>query len=351
MSRARLVLIVLVPLALAAGAGYWFYQGRVQSSGAAMPLSGLSAVPADAGMVGGINLEALRQQQWLTDSLRQASGDVQEAADYRAFVEATGFDYTRNLDRVWFGATGTSQQPTLVVLAEGRFARDRILAYAQKQGATLSRYQDFEVYQVRTPPPAPNQPERRASFAFLDDDHLLLSFGPEPQLIERAIDSWQKRAPAITSDEARRVELERLAAGQQAWGVADMEKWKAPVPAGQKAPVDPGLAELVSNVAIGLNANAEGVRLSAEARCRQATDAERLHSNLLILSQLGRMAFARDKNEQSQALAETLGNLDLSRQENIVQARVLITRAALVTFLRPPAKTPAASQGTPSQNK
>jgi len=335
-------------LAVAAGAGYWVYQGRVQSNDAAMPLSGLSAVPADAGMVGGIDLGALRQQQWLTDSLRQASGNVQEASDYRAFVEATGFDYTRDLDRVWFGATGTSQQPTITVLAEGRFARDRILAYAQKQGATVNKYQDLDVYQVGAPAPAPNQPERHASFAFLDESHLLLSFGPEPQLIERAIDSWQKRAPAITSDETRRVELERLAAGQHAWGVADMEKWKPPVAAGQKAPADPGLAELVSNVAFGLNANAEGVRLSAEARCRQAADAERLHSNLLILSQLGRMAFARDKSEQSQALAETLGNLDLSRTESTVQARVLVTRSALVTFLRPPAKTPPAAQGAPS---
>jgi len=348
MPRARLFLIVLIPVALAAGAGYWFYQGRVQSNAAAMPLFGLSAIPADAGMVGGIDLEALRQQQWLMDSLRQTSGDVQEAADYRAFVEGTGFDYTRDLDRVWFGAMGTSQQPTLVALAEGRYARERIIAYALKQGATVGKYQEFDVYQVRTPPPAPNQPERRASFAFLDDDHLLLSFGPEPQLIESALDSWQKRAPAITSVEARRAELERLAAGQQAWGVADMERWKTPVATGQKAPVDPGLAELISNVAFGLNASAEGVRLSAEARCHQAADAERLHSNVLILSQLGRMAFSRDKNEQSQALAETLGNLNLSRSENTVQARVLITRAALTTFLRPPAKTPAASQGAPS---
>ena len=60
-----------------------------------------------------------------------------------------------------------------------------------------------------------------------------------------------------------------MATGQQAWGVADMEKWKAAAPTGQKAPVEPGLAELVSNVAFGLNATAEGMRLSAEARCYQ----------------------------------------------------------------------------------
>ena len=347
MSRAKVVLLVLLPLVVVAvGAGYWLYQVRAQSD-AAMPLLGLAAVPADAGLVGGIDLEAVRQQQWLMGSLRDASGDVQEAADYRAFVEATGFDYTRDLNRVWFGATGTSQQPTLVVLAEGRYARDRIVAYAQKEGATAGKYREFDVYQVRTPPPQPGQPERRASFAFLDEDHLLLTFGPDAHLLERAIDTWQSRAPAFTSDAARRAELERLAAGQQAWGVADMEKWKAAVPAGQKAPVDPGLAELVSQVALGLNANDEGVRLSAEARCHQEADAERLHSNLLLLSQLGRLAVARGKDEQSQALAETLGNLELSREQNAVQARVLVSRAALATFLRPPAKTPAAS-GSPS---
>ena len=349
MSRAKIILSVLLPLAgVAAGAGYWFYQVRAQSNDATMPLFGLSAVPAEAGLVGGVDMVALRQQQWLMDSLRDASGDVQEAADYRAFVEATGFDYTRDLNRVWFGAAGTSQQPTLVVLAEGRYARDRIVAYAQKEGATASKYREFDVYQVRTPPPQPGQPERRASFAFLDDDHLLLSFGPDVQLHERAIDAWQSRVPAFASDLARRAELERLAAGQQAWGVAEMEKWKTTVPAGQKPPVDPGLAELVSQVAVGLNADDEGVRLSAQARCHQEADAELLHSNLLLLSQLGRLAFSRDKNEQSQALAETLGNLDLTREANTVQARVLVSRSALATFLRPPAKTPAASPGSPS---
>ncbi|HXE75055.1 MAG TPA: DUF3352 domain-containing protein [Candidatus Xenobia bacterium] len=347
MSRAKLVLLVLLPLVVvAAGAGYWFFQVRAQPD-AGMALLGLAAVPADAGLVGGIDLEALRQRQWLMDSLREASADVQEAPDYRAFVEATGFDYTRDLSHVWLGASGTSQQPALIVLAEGRYARDRIAAYARKEGATPGKYREFDVYQVRTPPPQPDQPERRVSFAFLDDEHLLLAFGPDGQLIERAIDAWQSRAPAFTSDPARRAEVERLAAGQHVWSVAEMEKWKTTQPAGQKAPVDPGLAELVSQVALGLNAGDDGVRLSAEARCHQEADAERLHSNLLLLSQLGRLAFSRDKNEQSQALAETLGNLNLSRDHNTVQAHVLVSRSAMATFLRPPAKTPAAP-GSPS---
>ncbi|MGH9813357.1 MAG: hypothetical protein ACRD4T_09510 [Candidatus Acidiferrales bacterium] len=352
MSRTRqLALLVLVVAAIGV-ALYWMI---VHGRGPAAPpqLAGLAAVPADAGLAGGVEVASLGRQQWLVDIVKRASGEVDEAADYRAFVEATGFDYTRDLERLWFGAAGTDAAPVFVFIAGGRFARARIHDYARQQGAAASTYEGLELFEFRTtalPPAAgaPSQPERRSAFAFLDDTHLAFVFGPDTAALRRAIDCWQGRAPAVIADAARRAEFERVAAGQQAWAVIETARLNPAQLAGQ--PGDPGLTELIAQAALGLSATERGLRLSAEGRCRQAEHAERLHSNLTVLSQLGRMALARDPNPQSQALAEVLGTLELDRNDTAVTARLNASPQALDALLRPP-PTPAPAGKKPTGKK
>ena len=139
MSRARQFLVLAAGLALFGGVVYLAYMSRPQRPPQPERVTGLAWLPAEAGLVGGVDLAGLRQQGWLLDDLRRATGDVKEAPDYRAFVEATGFDYSRDLDHLWVGVFGTSQQPLLTGVAEGRFVRPRILDYARKQGARLDR--------------------------------------------------------------------------------------------------------------------------------------------------------------------------------------------------------------------
>jgi len=347
MSRTRQVALLVLALGAIGGALYWAYV--YERKPAAPPqLAGLAAVPAEAGLAGGVEVASLGRQQWLVEIVKRASGEVEEAADYRAFVEATGFDYTRDLDRLWFGAVGAAETPVFVFVAEGRFARDRIQNYARQQGAAASTYEGLELYEFRTPPPppaagAPPQPERRSAFAFLDDTHLVFAFGPDPGALRRAIDCWQGRAPTTLADVGRRAEFERVAAGQQAWAVIEPAKLNPARLAGQAG--DPGLSELITQAAFGLGATERGLRISAEGRCREAAHAERLHSNLTVLSQLGRMALARDPEPQSQALAEVLGTLELDRNDTTVTARLAVSPQALDVLLRPPpTQTPAANQ-------
>jgi len=346
MSRTRQLVLALLALAGIGGALYWAYVNARRPAAAAQ-LSGLAAVPADAGLAGGVDVASLRQQQWLVDIVKRASGEVEEAADYRAFVESTGFDYTRDLERLWFGAVGAAEAPVFVFVAEGRFARDRIQTYARKQGAAESKYEGLELFEFRAAPPPPlagarPQPERRSAFAFLDDTRVAFVFGPDPGALRRAIDCWQGRAPAILTDAAHRAEFERIAAGQQAWAVIEPAKLNPAQLAGQTG--DPGLAELITQAAFGLSATERGLRISAEGRCREAEHAERLHSNLTVLSQLGRMALAREQKPQSQALAEILGTVELDRNAAAVTLRALATPQALDALLRPPQTQPAAGK-------
>jgi len=338
MSRTRQVALLLLAVVVIGGALYWVFLHERRPA-APTQLAGLAAVPADAGLAGGVEAAALGRQQWLVDIVKRASGEVDEAADYRAFVEATGFDYTRDLERLWFGAAGTDAAPVFVFVAEGRFARDRIQSYARQEGAAASTYEGLELFEFRTAPAppagAPPQPERRSAFAFLDDTHLAFVFGPDTGALRRAIDCWQGRAPAVIADAGRRAEFERVAAGQQAWAVIEPAKLNPAQLVGQ--PGDPGLSELITQAALGLSATESGLRISAEGRCREAAHAERLHSNLTVLSQLGRMALARDPNPQSQALAEVLGTLELDRNDTAVTARLNVSPQALDALLRPPA--------------
>ncbi|MGH9788008.1 MAG: hypothetical protein ACRD4U_04830 [Candidatus Acidiferrales bacterium] len=343
MSRGRQVALLLVALAAIGGALYWayVYQGR---PAAPVQLAGLAAVPADAGLAGGVDVASLGRQQWLVDIVKRASGEVEEAADYRAFVEATGFDYTRDLERLWFGAVGATAAPAFVFVAEGRFARDRIHSYARQQGAAASIYEGLELFEFRTPPPAPvagapPQPERRSGFAFLDETHLVLVFGPDTGALRRAIDCWQGRAPAIIADTARRTEFERIAAGQQAWAVLEPAKLNLVQLAGQAG--DPELAELITQAAFGLSASERGLRVSAEGVCREPGHAERLHSTLVVFSQFFRLRLAREQDSESQALAGILSSLELDRTGTAVTARLTATPQALDVLLRPPQTQPA----------
>lgn len=348
MSRTRQLLVLAAGLALVGGVVYLAYTSRPRPRPQPEQVAGLAWLPAEAGLVGSVNLAELRQQGWLLDVFRQATGEVKEAPDYRAFIEATGFDYSRDLDRLSVGVLGTSQQPLLTGVAEGRFARARMVDYARQQGAQLRRYQGLDIYEI---PPTPSSSRRRPAgspeagpagrgfaFAFLDDTHL--AFASDTARVAMVVDCWLGKAPAVSSDEPRRAELERLATGQQAWAVDEPAKWKPPffgdTPSGQP------FEAVVAQMALGLRVNEQGVELAGEARCRQPGQAERLRDNLTVLTLLGRVTLSRQQNEGAQALAETLGNLTFMLQGDTVSAHVLIPRAQIATLLGvPPAATTA----------
>jgi hypothetical protein len=344
MSRKYQAALAVFAMAVMAAAFYWIYVHQRRPAAPAS-LTGLSAIPTDAGLVGGVDVAALGRQRWLVDLIKRASGEVEESADYRAFVQGTGFDYTRDLERLWFGAVSAPEAPVFVFVAEGRFDRARIASYARQQGATAAAYEGVETFELRAPPLPPaagglGPRERRSAFAFLDDTHIAFAFGSDTGMLRRAIDGWQGRAPGVLADDARRAEFERIGAGQQAWAVIEPAKLN-PAQLADKTG-DAGLAELISQASFGLNASERGLRVSAEGRCREAAHAERLHSNLTVLSQLGRMALARDPNPKSQALAEVLGTLALDRTGAAVTARATASPQALAALLLPP--TPPAAQ-------
>ncbi len=296
---------------------------RLRPPGSALspsPQAGLAWLPAEAEVVGAVEVAVLRRQTWLLETLDTSTAQAREEADYRNFVAGTGFDYTRDLDRVWFALWGTKERALVAGVAEGRFQRQKILAYARQQGAGVERHQGIDIYEWRALPPAPGQPPRSFAFAFLDETHL--AFGSDRPRVARAVDCWLGRAPSVVSDAKRGEEITRWAAGRQAWLVANTERWSPSLPgtSGDSS----NLSKVVTQFAVGLSAGAEGLNVGAVARCRDAAQAQRLRDNLQVMALAGQLALARDKNPTGRALAQSLKTLSLSLAGDRVEARVLL---------------------------
>lgn len=336
MSRPKAYVLLAGALFLVGLVAYQAYRGRPQPQPLPAPTAGLAWLPGEAGLVAGINIAEIRNQPWLLELIRRVSGEVQEGPDYRAFVEATGFDYTRDLDQLWVGVFGPSGQPLVVGVVEGRFAREKILAEVARQRGLLSRHQGVSMYEVQTGSPPGGrrltEPPRRFAFAFLDEAHL--AFASELRGVAAVVDCWQGRAPAVGSDALRRAGIERVAAGRQLWLVDELGRWQPRAFLEQQS-----LQNLLTQAALGVRVSEEGLELEAEARCRESQQAERLRDNLRIALLAGRLALGRQTDRASQALAETISTLDLTQQGDIVRARVLLGREALAALLGTSAAT------------
>lgn len=299
-----------------------------------LPQPGLSWLPAEATLVGGVELAELRQQGWLLETLRRAAGTVREDRDYRAFVEATGFDYTRDLDHLWISSLSSGESPLMSGVAEGHFARAKIVNYAREQGATLQHHQGIAIYEMRLSAPVTGQPESglqnsRFAIAFLDDSHLALASDTERAMM--VIDCWLGRAPAIDADEMRRDELLRLAAGRQVWVVDTAGQWQSLFSKSTDGHIN--LGAIVTQMAFGLRVSEEGVDATVEARCREPGQAERLHTSLKLVIVAGRLALGGQQPRAAQVLREALRDLTLARHGNSVEARVLLSPETVASLL------------------
>ena len=161
--RIRLVAVVLVLGTIA------FY-GYRRWSGTGNGLSGelLANMPADASAVLYADLAGLRQSPFLAELYRWAPQPPADA-EYEKFVQDTGFNYERDLDRVAVAVLKNGQDSTLFAMAEGRFDRKKISAYVSRSGKRENRA-GREIFSVPVSGSA-----RRISFTFLRNDRIALT--------------------------------------------------------------------------------------------------------------------------------------------------------------------------------
>ena len=146
--------VALLAVALATAGGVWYQMHRTSAFFDTRAL--LSRFPAEQATVVSANVSLLRKAGFLEVS--QAPPE----AEYKQFLDGTGFDYKRDLDSV---VASFSSQGTFFI-ARGRFNWVRLRDYAVRQGGSC--YQDLCRMQGSTP-------ERHISFLPLRHDALALA--------------------------------------------------------------------------------------------------------------------------------------------------------------------------------
>jgi hypothetical protein len=330
----RRVLLVLLLLGAIAAGGFYFYRAhRAPSAPASGPVPDLlGELPSGAPAVLFINFAALRGSPFAA-RLTAMAPPASEDRDYARFVNETGFDYAKDLDRVaaavWPGPPATS---TLAV-AEGRFDHDKIIRYALRSG-TMTRQQGADVYEVSRTNSA-----KRIIFTFLAPNRIALSDGRD--LGESLRQDHNSQTDPAMQDRIRRV------AGADFFLAARVDNLprELSLPKGNADQFD-RLLRSIQGIALAGRAEGERLNVSADADCDSAKDAFELATVLDGLRFLGRTALADPKTRQGMrpeeaALLDILLRVgSLSREGPRVRLRLELTPA----MLGAPRNTPATRQ-------
>jgi len=171
MKRALYFLLAAIFLSAAV---YFLRGGREDTSGPVPEM--LAQLPADAPFILYADLAALRASP-LVEQLAALAAPAQQDPEYASFVSQTGFDYTRDLDRVAValrpGPPASGHGGSVQVIAEGRFDRKKIAAYALRTGRNETQ-DNREVYVV---PGA--RPSDSISFSFLQPNRIAIADTPQ----------------------------------------------------------------------------------------------------------------------------------------------------------------------------
>jgi hypothetical protein len=132
----------------------------------------LSSMPSEASAIFFADVGALRHAQFF-EQLFAWAPKPQADADYAQFLHDTGFDYERDLDRVAIAVEKRRANFLFFAVADGRFDRKKITAYALKSG-TCSTQKSREICSVPS-----SDPSRTISFTFWKNDRLALTNGAQ----------------------------------------------------------------------------------------------------------------------------------------------------------------------------
>lgn len=164
MPRTKLLLTLVVAISLFA-AIFLAYRRWASPDSLTQRAGILALMPADATAVGFVDLQQLRGSPFLVQLMSWAPQPAPDS-DYAQFLQATGFNYERDLDRLALALHRQEQGPVVFAVAEGRFDRKKIEAYAWQFGS-LKTADGKTLFAVPI-----HGSQRKAYFTFLRDDRV-----------------------------------------------------------------------------------------------------------------------------------------------------------------------------------
>lgn len=286
-------------------------------------------LPAGASGLIFVNVAALRSSSFANElsAINPSSG--QDPA-YSEFVRATGFDYTRDLDRAAVALWPQTSATSVLALAEGRFDRSKITRYALRNGR-LVKSQGRDIYEIRE-----QNSSRLIRFSFLTPDKIALADGPALSQLLGA-PNLHRLDPQMSA---------RIARVSDAPLYAVFRTQDLPKDLNLDVSRSAELARLLRSIhAISASGrpSSDNLRFFASAECDSTLKAIQLSAAFQGLLWMGRAALADSKAQQQigpqwPALDALLKTADISHNGHMVELRVEITPQILQAAFAAPAK-------------
>ena len=236
------------------------------------------------------DVEALRSSGIL-DKL--ASSTVAEEAEYKTFVQQTGFNYKRDLDRLM----ANSAESTHYFLLDGRFDWDKLQSYAKSQGGSCD--DDFCFVKGSTP-------------------GRLISFYPVSKtLMALASSSNEKAAREISRRTPTKPAFEPPAKPLWLHVPASVLHRQTDLPAGTR--LFTRALEPAERIVFSLGPRGKEFELMMDVKCRTTEDAAVMKNQFEQLTKILQSFIAREKQKPSMAdLSGVLTSGSFQRQSEHV---------------------------------
>lgn len=240
----------------------------------------LAQMPTDASTVLFLDLDALRQSPFLAELYKWAP-QTKADPDYAQFLQSTGFNYETDLSRVSIAVLKHGQETALFAVADGKFDRKKISAYASQTGTRESRGRK-EIFSVPV-----NGSARRIAFTFLRDNRIALTN-------DATLESSLSAQHGASDAQAWRERFRRLA-GSPVFAVVRQDAaagtaLSARAPGGLQSPQLTALIDQLQWITVAGKPEADRLRVilegegTSDAPTRQLSD---VLNGLLVLAQAG----------------------------------------------------------------
>jgi hypothetical protein len=217
----------------------------------------LGLMPTDASAILFADFGELRQALFASKLYAWAS-KPQADADYAQFLKETGFDFERDLDRVAMAVEKRGQQSALFAVLDGKFDRQRISAYALKDGSAV-KTGGREIFSVPV-----TGTRKKITFTFLNNQRIALTVDADLAVLLDA-----KKQPAEVSGWHAR--FERLA-GSPVFAVIRQDAaigaaLAAEAPGGLRSPQLSALLDQLQWITLAGKPESDRLRVVAEGEC------------------------------------------------------------------------------------
>jgi hypothetical protein len=279
-AKSRKIIFALFILIVAAGLAFFYHPWR-GSDPQSLRAQMLNLLPADSSAVIFLDLDQFRTTPFLAQLLQWAP-QAPTDEEYKQFVQASGFDYERDLDRLAISISKKAGGESIFGIADGHFDRKKIEDYAGKNGKQLGNSSN-RVFAV-----ALNNSPRTLFFTFLNNRRIAWTDDSAAQ------NESSPAPPRIHGDSDWQEHFSRLA-GTPLFAVFKQDSG-ALAGLSQQAPGEfrsPRLAELLAELRwISLGGKPEGniLRVVAEGECPSDNTARQLNDflgGIVLLAQAG----------------------------------------------------------------